>query len=374
MKSILNGNGGDQSNDERSTDQEEEVEVAGRKLVTADQKRIQELTRKLEQIQLDAEQRVEQLQTEKEHAEAQYRSLLGKVSHIRSSLSDRLKNDSDEIARQKTTIGYLEQRNKALTETVTQLQQEVIASSDEADKLSKDLAKLRQSNMASQDVLVRERKESVMREQQLQADLHEAQRSAEDWRVIATEEKTMRIASAERAEQAEQQSKSAISERDNLLIERNQAMDENESLKRAIHDAQVERAQELQAIVSKLQAQIDGLAADKSSIEDRAAKAESELSLAREDLERMRPFEREVKEKNLLIGKLRHEAVILNEHLTKALRLLKKEGPDENVNRQLVTNLFLSFLSLPRGDTKRFEVLQLISACLSWNDGMKIIL
>jgi hypothetical protein len=51
------------------------------------------------------------------------------------------------------------------------------------------------------------------------------------------------------------------------------------------------------------------------------------------ELERALPFEKEVKEKNLLIGKLRHEAVTLNDHLTKALRMLKKGKPEDNVDR-----------------------------------------
>lgn len=34
-------------------------------------------------------------------------------------------------------------------------------------------------------------------------------------------------------------------------------------------------------------------------------------------------------------------AVILNEHLTKALRLLKKGGPEENVNRYCPILIFL---------------------------------
>jgi hypothetical protein len=51
------------------------------------------------------------------------------------------------------------------------------------------------------------------------------------------------------------------------------------------------------------------------------------------ELERLHPFEKDVKEKNLLIGKLRHEAVTLNDHLTKALRFLKKGKPEDNVDR-----------------------------------------
>ena len=61
-------------------------------------------------------------------------------------------------------------------------------------------------------------------------------------------------------------------------------------------------------------------------------------------------------------------AVILNEHLTKALRLLKRASPSSSVDKQVITNFLLQFLSLPREDTKRFEILNLISSILEWND------
>jgi len=39
------------------------------------------------------------------------------------------------------------------------------------------------------------------------------------------------------------------------------------------------------------------------------------------------------------------------------------------VDRQLVTNHFLQFIGMDRADPKKFQVLQLISALLSWSDG-----
>jgi hypothetical protein len=71
----------------------------------------------------------------------------------------------------------------------------------------------------------------------------------------------------------------------------------------------------------------------------------------------------------LLIGKLKHEAVTLNEHLTKALRYLKKSKPGDMVDRQLVTNYLLQFLAMERSDPKKFQVLQLIAQVLAWSDG-----
>jgi len=104
--------------------------------------------------------------------------------------------------------------------------------------------------------------------------------------------------------------------------------------------------------------------------EEVASTAQNELEATKKELERALPFEKEVKEKNLLIGKLRHEAVILNDHLTKALRFLKQRKPEDMVDRQLVTNHFLHFLTLDRTDPKKFQVLQLIAALLAWTEGI----
>jgi hypothetical protein len=51
-----------------------------------------------------------------------------------------------------------------------------------------------------------------------------------------------------------------------------------------------------------------------------------------------------------------------------AVRRLRRNLTDFNVDRHLVTNVFLSFLSTPRADGKRFEMLSLLASVLSWND------
>ncbi|KAK9256895.1 hypothetical protein V1507DRAFT_448443 [Lipomyces tetrasporus] len=345
----------------------------------------EELVQKLEQLTISSKEAAEKFEAERTELleklakaekerhdfETQYKNLLGKVSSIRSTLGERLKTDSEEIARQKTRIEYLDQKCKNLTETVTTLQQEVITASDESDKLSKELASLRQSSISSHDSWQKERGELISKQHNLQKQLQEAQRSADDWRVIATEEKTMRIGTSERVAELEEQMRAQKSLYDVVLHENNENAASVQSLRQAINVMQEERKAELHDVVEKMQEQIDVLTDEKTELTDKVRELKSRLDNAETDLEKMRPFEKEVKEKTLLIGKLRHEAVILNEHLTKALRLLKKGTPDENVDRQLITNLLLSFLSLPRSDTKRFEILQLIAACLSWNEDQR---
>lgn len=60
--------------------------------------------------------------------------------------------------------------------------------------------------------------------------------------------------------------------------------------------------------------------------------------------------------------------MILNEHLTEALRRLKKDTSENSVDRRLVTNVLISFFNTPRADSKRFEMLSLLASILSWND------
>jgi len=61
-------------------------------------------------------------------------------------------------------------------------------------------------------------------------------------------------------------------------------------------------------------------------------------------------------------------AVILNEHLTEAMRRLKKDSTENNVDRRLITNVLISFFNTPRADSKRFEMLSLLASILSWSD------
>lgn len=81
-------------------------------------------------------------------------------------------------------------------------------------------------------------------------------------------------------------------------------------------------------------------------------------------------LEKELKEKNLLMGKLRHEAVIMNEHLIEALRRLRRSSTEtkSSVDVRLVTNILLQFLATPRTDTKRFEMLSLLGSVLNWGE------
>ena len=86
-------------------------------------------------------------------------------------------------------------------------------------------------------------------------------------------------------------------------------------------------------MVENSQTQVESLQKQLRESESQAKETSSALEITRVELDRALPFEKEVKEKNLLIGKLRHEAVILNDHLTKALRYLKRGKNEDNIDK-----------------------------------------
>lgn len=47
---------------------------------------------------------------------------------------------------------------------------------------------------------------------------------------------------------------------------------------------------------------------------------------------------------------------------------MRKNSSSDNVDRRLVTNILLSFLTTSRHDSKRFEMLSILSTILSWDD------
>ena len=74
---------------------------------------------------------------------------------------------------------------------------------------------------------------------------------------------------------------------------------------------------------------------------------------------------------NSVILKSFPTAVIINEHLVEALRRLRKTSSETNVDRRLVTNVLLSYITTPRGDSKRFEMLSLLASILNWTEQEK---
>ncbi|KAF8830479.1 hypothetical protein HHX47_DHR2001126 [Lentinula edodes] len=234
---------------------------------------------------------------EKEALATQYRNLLAKLTQMRTTLGNKLKQDAEELDRREQLVQQLTAQNDDLNSTLETLKEELISASEESARTAAELDNMR--NRAFQETT----HESLLRERELretQTELEQCRLERDEWERVALQER-------------------AFSE---------DARSAAESITRDLELEKERRAREL-----------------------------VELALQRERGDNLQSVLQDFQ-----------AAVIINEHLMEALRRLRKNSSDTNVDRRLVTNVLLSFLTTPRADAKRFEMLSLLSSILSWSD------
>ncbi|KAI9738501.1 MAG: hypothetical protein M1818_005398 [Claussenomyces sp. TS43310] len=336
---------------------------------------VEQLRKQLEDIQGKHTEELSTIQAqlseseeEKEQARTQYQTLLGRVNTIKSTLGERMSTYRQELAEAKEQVEELEAQNESLKTSSQGLEKEVLRLGQETQDTSKELSSLRNRYNLSQQNWLSEREDLIQQSKHLREEADAAKEAMGEWEVLAMEERSIREGLAERVSELEDQTSGHKESYERAASERDSQSQVVDHLQRALQDIQETRKIELREMVESTQAQLEALDKLVQQAENRATEAETARDAVEKELERATLFEKEVKEKNLLIGKLRHEAIVLNEHLTKALRFLKKAKPEDNVDRQIVTNHFLHFLALDRSDPKKFQILQLIAALLNWSD------
>lgn len=308
---------------------------------------VTQLRQSIEELQSKHTSEIEAVQSEladtqdaKDTAEEQYQSLLGKVNTIRSQLGERLKADAEELTQSRSRIEDLEEQKSQLLEKYTSRSGEVEdlgarneELQDQVAQQSKELSGLRNRMTLAQQNWTKEKDELIEQEAYLREEFENAKQAMHDWEVLAMEERTIRRDLNDQHSDLEEQVSTLKEAYEKASAERETQSSTVDGLQKALQEIQNVRKQELKELVETNQAEQESLRTQLQDLQTKNDATAAELDHATKDLERALPFEKEVKEKNLLIGKLRHEAVILNDHLTKALRFLKKGKPEDNVDR-----------------------------------------
>lgn len=269
----------------------------------------------------------------KNDAEEQYQALLMRVEKIKESLGDRLKRDRAELEEANQRIEELEAQNEELQKGSSSSEGEVAQLRDELQEANRELTTLRSRSNLSQQNWQKEKDDMARQVQHFRSELDSTSSAMSEWETIAMEERQMRESLSDKVADLEEQSISLREAYEAAAEERDSSLQTIDGLQRALQEIQDTRRKELRDLVESSEEQLQEMKKRVEESDKRVAEAEAAKDTLSKELERTAPFEKEVREKNLLIGKLRHEGIILNDHLTKALRYLKKTKPDEQVDR-----------------------------------------
>ncbi|RSM09707.1 hypothetical protein CEP52_004014 [Fusarium oligoseptatum] len=318
---------------------------------------VEQLRRQLESIQESHASEVTQLKADLEESNA-----------AKESAEEQLRRDKAELEEAKERIEELEAQNDELRNTAVSSGEDVSKLKEDLQDATRELNTLRSRNNLSAQNWNKEKDELVRQVQHLKEEMETTANAMGEWEVIAMEERSIKESLVDKVSELEEQVVTLREGYEGANAERDSQATLIDNLQNALREIQEARKRELREMVETTEEQVQGLKKLVQEADARATEAEAAKQSLTQELERTAPFEKEVKEKNLLIGKLRHEAIVLNDHLTKALRYLKKTKPEDNVDRQIVTNHLLHFLTLDRGDAKRFQVLQVMAGYLNWTD------
>lgn len=301
---------------------------------------VEQLRKQLETIQESHSTEVSQLKSDleeseaaKEEAETQYQTLLGRVEKIKETLGERLKRDRADLEEANQRVEELEAQNEELQKGASSFEEEIAQLKGELQESNRELTSLRSRNNLSQQNWLKEKDDMAKQVQHFRSELESTSSAMREWETIAMEERQVREGLADKVADLEEQTHSLREAYDRAAEERDSSLRTIDGLQRALQEIQDARRKELRDLVESSEEQLQEMKKRVEEADKRVAEAETAKENLSKELERTAPFEKEVREKNLLIGKLRHEGIILNDHLTKALRYLKKSKPDEQVDR-----------------------------------------
>ncbi|ODV59613.1 uncharacterized protein ASCRUDRAFT_76975 [Ascoidea rubescens DSM 1968] len=306
--------------------------------------------------------KLEHSQSEKSKYESQYNALLNKLSGMKS-VFQKMKTSQNDIT-------LMNEKILTLNEQISGLKNDNILAQKENNDLKKQLNSMKFENDGVVSALNSKMSDLNKDLTKKTITINNLNNSIQDYLILIDENKilvntlnnqivTLKNLNEEKAVQINliNQEKNELLQKysinlDNLNNKILQFSDKNEELLQK-NNKLVQNHKELVFVIESLKNQL----------------LEKDLEITK-----LIKFEKEIKEKQLIIGKLRHEAIILNEHLTKTFKKIQNIESNENssVDKELISNLILKFLSIQRGDAKKFEVLKLISSYLNWDKNQQI--
>lgn len=362
-----------------------EPPLGGTETETQQKEEIQALQKRIAELELQANvsdgdsnirKQLEEVTKDRDETKASYDSLLSKLSSMKTVFS-KMKEAQNELEETKDALQLeveradeAEKAKTSLEATVKSLEQKTSDLNGECDRLTNSLTMLRREYQTKDDSFLDERYELENQNSRLSKTISELKAEITELKTARSEQALeMKDLHANNENLREK-----LQEKEKEVAQRAEEISELEThITQIKHDSDT-TVKQLENRVAELLAEVEQKNNHITKLTETVNHQTKTIDNFGAEREKLKLLENDVNAKQLLIGKLRHEAIILNEHLTKALQMLKQHLSSENnaIDKELVLNVLIGFLQFPRGDTKKYEALQLISALLDWDENQKV--
>ncbi|KAJ1950467.1 hypothetical protein FBU59_000666 [Linderina macrospora] len=320
-------------------------------------KQADELRQQLEESKSELEEATEA----REELSRDYDELLERIGKMKDGLKAKMSADSEQVKRLRAELSQASAATKASETKTKQLEESLQLAASQLDATKRAL-------WDSQETAERASSElSAATEQasRVAAELGGKVAAAEARMAAEAEE---RAQLEERVEQLQTELNQALNAEGQWADERDVHMQTITNLQGALEDLQATRDAEVDLAVEKLREELRLGSQQVRTASARAEQAEQRLRRIEVSGATAEQWQHKLGSQAAEIEKLRHETVVLKEHLDESMRRLREESNDFNLDKRVITNLVVGFLALPYGDSKRYEILQLMSSMLQFSE------
>lgn len=190
------------------------------------------------------------------------------------------------------------------------MKNELIASNEESDKLHTQVEQLRTRADDSAKTLLEEASSREVQLRDVTEDLERCRSEREDWENEAMKERVQRETLEMQLNTLERELSQTRLTCEQYRTERDRQAESASNLHLVLEEFQAAKDKEIRATLGELQQSLQASSKSLREFQKRAQDAEAKLLTSQSDNEKSSLLAKEVKDKNLLIGKLRHEGVI----------------------------------------------------------------
>ncbi|KAJ1953592.1 hypothetical protein GGI12_005981, partial [Dipsacomyces acuminosporus] len=323
----------------------------------AHRSRISALEAKLEESKAERDAAV----AAREELNKDYDLLVERIGSMKDALKAKMNAESDEVKRLRKEIAQAKADTKAKEQVASSRGARIKELEGSAQSLRAELGDIKKALWESQEVAQRvqnDYSDSAEESSRLLAEVNAKLQAAEEQMEVEAAERNQL---EDRVEQLQNELNQALNSESQWVDEREMHLVTIQNLQGALESLQ-------EAKDSEVDIALRASAKSQRAAVARAEQAETKLRKIELSGATAEQCQQKITDQAAEIEKLHHEVSVLKDHLNESMRRLREEGNDFNLDKRVLTNLIVGFLALPYGDSKRFEILQLMSSILQFSE------
>jgi chromosome segregation ATPase len=246
-------------------------------------------------------------------------------------------------------------------------------------KANREVTRLRQHLIEAEDVHTQEALKSQLSLDEYRAQINSLETDKVEFHDVSSDRDTEITRLEEKCLELQDMLEQRFSENERIVAESRQNETSLVNLQQVLQDFQTSQQSEIEFALAGMKRQLGVVNDDVDAWRDKADKAEARVVKMEKSVPEVEKLKvaldeaRAVNRKLELDGNKQNNLNLATQaqaHLNEAMRRMR-DGSEATIDRRLLANLLVPFISSPRGDRKRYEMLGVIASVLDFNEEEK---